>query len=126
MLNKVIKLHYALILFLVRELPKKRSPKELVYFIRDVLKQYYKIHLQEYKNLLLILDPEYRKQKSEFDKHNKVKADLQRALKILQYIDRKMVKEGKSRQSIRQFWLDFTKNAQVREDVMEGIKKEIG
>ena len=126
MLNKVIKLHYALILFLSRELPKKRSPKEFVYFIRDVLKQYYKIHLQEYKNLLLLLDPEYRKQKSEFDKHNKVKADLQRALKILQYIDRKMVKEGKSRQSIRQFWLDFTKNAQVREDVMEGIKKEIG
>jgi len=125
MLNKVIKLHYALILFLVRELPKKRSPKEFVYFIRDVLKQYYKIHLQEYKNLLLLLDPEYRKQKSEFDKHNKVKADLQRALKILQYIDRKMVKEGKSRQSIRQFWLDFTKNAQVRQDVLEGIEKEL-
>jgi hypothetical protein len=125
MLNKVIKLHYALILFLARELPKKRTPKEFVYFIRDVLKQYYKIHLQEYKNLLQLLDPEFRKQRAEFEKHNKVKADLQRALKILQYIDRKMVKEGKSRQSIRQFWLDFTKNAQVREDVLAGIEKEL-
>jgi hypothetical protein len=36
-----------------------------------------------------------------------------------------MVKEGKSRQSIRQFWLDFTKNAQVRQDVLEGIEKEL-
>jgi len=125
MLNKIIKLHYALLLFLIREIPKKRTPKEFVYFIRDVLKQYYKIHLQEYKNLLQLLDPEFRKQRAEFEKHNKVKADLQRALKILQYIDRKMVKEGKSRQSIRQFWLDFTKNAQVREDVLAGIEKEL-
>lgn len=122
---KVIKLHYALILFLSRELPKKRSPKEFVGFIRDVLKQYYKIHLQEYKNLFLILDPEYRKQKAEFEKHNKVKTDLQRALKILQYIDRKMVKEGKSRQQIRQVWRDFTKSAEIRKDILDSIEKEL-
>jgi hypothetical protein len=125
MLKKFIKLHHGLILFLYRELKKKRSPKELVYFLRDVAKQYIKIHVQEVQNLFKLFDPEYRKQKAEFEKHNKVKADLQRALKILQYIDRKMVKEGKSRQSIRQFWLDFTKNAQVRQDVLEGIEKEL-
>lgn len=122
---KIIQMHYGLIKYLNKELRNKRTPKELVYFFRDLAKRYFQVNLQEYKKLFLILDPEYRKQKAEFDKHNKVKADLQRALKILQYIDRKMVKEGKSRQSIRQFWLDFTKNAQVRQDVLEGIEKEL-
>ena len=122
---KLFKLHISLFQYLKQELKKKRTPKELVYFLRDVAKQYIKIHVQEVQNLFKLFDPEYRKQKAEFDKHNKVKADLQRALKILQYIDRKMVKEGKSRQVIRQFWLDFTKNAQVREDVLKGIEKEL-
>ena len=122
---KVLRLHYALILFLNKELKKKRTIKQLLVFLRDIAKRYYEVHLQEYKKLFLNLDPEYLKQKAEFEKHNKVKADLQRALKILQYIDAKMMKEGKSRQSIRQFWLDFTKNAQVREDVFQSIEKEL-
>ena len=122
---KALKMHYSLILFLNKELRKKRTLKQFLIFIRDIAKRYYEIHLQEYKKLFLLLDPEYCKQKAEFEKRNKVKADLQRALKILQYIDRKMQKEGQSRQKIRQFWLDFTKNASVRADVFEGIEKEL-
>jgi hypothetical protein len=125
MLRKIIKMHLGLIKYLNKELRVKRNLKQLIIFFRDLLKRYCQVNFQEYKNLFNILDPEYRKQKVEFDKHNKVRVDLQRALKILQYIDRKMVKEGKSRQSIRQFWLDFTKNAQVRQDVLEGIEKEL-
>jgi hypothetical protein len=125
MLRKIIKMHLGLIKYLNKELRVKRNLKQLIIFFRDLLKRYCQVNFQEYKNLFNILDPEYRKQKVEFDKHNKVRVDLQRALKILQYIDRKMVKEGKSRQQIRQFWLDFTKNAQVRQDVLEGIEKEL-
>ncbi len=126
MIKKIIKMHYHLILFLNKELRQKRNLKQLIHFIRDVLKQYTRIHLQEYKRVLLNLDPKYREQKIEFDKHNRVKQDLQRALKILQYIDNKMAKEGKSRQEMRQFWCDFTKFAYVRKDVFAGIEKEIG
>jgi len=125
MLNKFIKLHVGLFKFLSAELKKKRTPKELVYFLRDVAKQYIKIHVQEVQNLFKLFDPEYRKQKAEFDKHNKVKADLQRALKILQYIDRKMVKEGKSRQQIRQVWRDFVSRGETREEMFNAIKEEL-
>ena len=126
MINKIIQMHLGLIKYLNVELRKKRTLRELIYFLRDLAKRYFQVNLGEYKKLFLILDPEFRKQKAEYDKHNKVKADLQRALKILQYIDRKMVKEGKSRQQIRQVWLDFTKSAQLRKDILDGIEKEIG
>lgn len=126
MLKTVVKMHYGLILYLNKELRKKRTLKELIYFLRDLAKRYYQVNLQEYKKLFLILDPEYIKQKSTFDKQNQIKKDLQRALKILHYVDMKMVKAGNSRQQRRQFWRDFYKDGQVRNDVFKDLDKEVG
>jgi methionine salvage enolase-phosphatase E1 len=126
MVNKFIKLHWGLFLFLRRELPKKRTAKQLIYFLTDIAKRYFQIHLQEYRNLFNVLDPEYRKQKAEYERKNDIKKDLQRALKILHYVDVKMVKAGKNRQERRSFWRDFYKNGEVRNDVFKDLDKEIG
>ena len=126
MISKFLKLHYGLILFLNRELRKKRTLKELIYFLRDVGKRYYEVHLQEYKNLFLLLDPTYRKQKAEFSKKDNIKKDLQRALKLLKYIDMKMSKAGQSRQQRRAFWRSFFRDGEVRNDVYNNLDKEIG
>ena len=122
----IIKMHYGLILYLNKELRKKRTLRELIYFLRDLLKRYFQVNLGEYKKLFLILDPDYRKQKVEFDKQGQIKKDLQRALKILHYVDMKMVKAGNSRQQRRQFWRDFYKDGQVRNDVFKDLDKEVG
>jgi hypothetical protein len=122
---KILQMHYGLVKYLNVELRKKRTLRELIYFLRVLAKRYFQVNLQEYKKLFLILDPEYQKQKKEYDNHNKVKADLQRALKILQYIDRKMVKEGKSRQEIRQVWRDFVSRGETREEMFNAIKEEL-
>jgi hypothetical protein len=126
MLKTVVKMHYGLILYLNKELRKKRTLKELIYFLRDLVKRYYQVNVGEYKKLFLILDPEYIKQKTTFDKQNQIKKDLQRALKILHYVDMKMVKAGNSRQQRRQFWRDFYKDGQVRNDVFKDLDKEVG
>ena len=124
--KKFIKLHWGLFLFLRAELKKKRTPRELVLFLKDIVKRYCLIQVQEYKNLFLTFDPEYRKQKAQYDKRNDIKKDLQRALKMLQYIDAKMIKRGDNRQQRRAFWRDFFKSGQVRNDVFKDLDKEIG
>jgi hypothetical protein len=79
-----------------------------------------------YKNLFLVLDPTYKKQKKEYDKYQKIKIDLQRAIKILQYIDKQMANKGIPNWKRKQFWRDFYKNGQVRKDVFDDLIKEIG
>jgi siroheme synthase (precorrin-2 oxidase/ferrochelatase) len=56
---------------------------------------------------------------------NKLKGDLQRCLKMLQYVDTKMEKSGINRQRRRQFWRDFFKDGQVRKDIFDDLLKEI-
>lgn len=125
MFKTLIKVHLGLLKYLVIELKKKRTPKELIFFLRDILKRYFAVILQEYKNSFLILDPEYRKQKKLYEKQNQLKKDLQRALKLLEYIDVKMAKSGVNRTARRQFFRDFYKNGQVRKDIYEELLKEL-
>lgn len=126
MFKRFIKLHFGLIKYLKLELPKKQNPKEIVLFLKQVLVVYIKELIKLYKDLFLIFDKTYRKQKKEYDKMQSVKKDLQRCIKMLQYIDQKMLKAGKSRQERRGFWREFYKNQQVRSDVFNGLDKEIG
>lgn len=122
---QIIKLHLGLIRYLSRELPKKRTPKQFLQFLKQIIGMYLKELLKLYKNIFLIFDKEYQEKKKQYNKMQQIKKDLNRALKILQYIDEKMIKQGKNRQEIRQFWLDFTKSGQVREDIFQELLKDI-
>lgn len=52
---------------------------------------------------------------------NKVKQELLAAAHMLKRIDRLMSESGMSRQKRRQFWSDFYKNEQAREEVVKSI-----
>ena len=124
-MKQLIKLHIGLYRFLNRELPKIKTLKGLIKFLKPITLAYLGELLRLYKNVYLVFDKEYQKNKKQFDKTQKIKADLNRALKILQYIDKRMVQQGKNRQYIRQFWRDFYSERQVREDVFNELFKEI-
>jgi hypothetical protein len=125
MIKRLFQLHLGLIKFLNKELRKKRKPKELVYFLRDIGKQYFKVLIQEYKNLFLIFDVQYQQQKKKYNQYNDIKKQLQLAIKILKYIDDRMQKQGVPRWKRRQFWNDFHKLGQVRKDVFDDLLKEV-
>ena len=125
MIKRLFKMHLQLIRYLYKELRKKKSPKTIVYFLFDLLKQYIKILIQELRNSLRIFDKDFRDKKRKYDKMQKIKADLKRALHMLKYIDKKMKGLGKSRQQRRQFWRDFFKDGQIRNEVFADLEKEL-
>ena len=125
MIKQLIRLHLGLVRYLLKEIPKQKNPRELIKFSILIVGIYVKELLKLYKILFLIFDVEYQKQKKQFDKMQKVKVDLNRALKILQYIDKKMVNQGKNRQEIRQFWRDFYTTGQIRTDTFNQLFEEI-
>lgn len=123
---RIIKLHIGLFNYLRSEIKKKRKPNEWVRFLQATTKAYYIELLKLYKELFRLLDPEFQKQKKQYEQYNKLKVDLQRALKLLQYIDGKLAKQGVSRTSRRQFWRDFYSRGQVRTETFNDLLKELG
>ena len=122
----LIRLHTGLVKFIIIELKKqKKSPKELLKFSEEIVKVYFKALLQEIKRWFLIFDKDYCRKKAEYKKYQKIKVDLQRCLKMLQYVDDKMEKSGINRQRRRQFWRDFYSSGQMRKEVFEDLMKEI-
>ena len=122
---RIVKLHIGLFNYLRTELKKKRKPNELVRFLQAVGKSYFQELIKLYKELFKLLDPEFQKQRAEFEKYNRIKKDLQRSLKLLEYFEGQLKKSGLNRTEIRQFWNDFRKNGQVRTDVFNKLLKEI-
>jgi hypothetical protein len=122
---RIVKLHIGLFNYLRTELKKPRKPNELVRFLQAIGKSYFAELLKLYKELFRQLDPEFQKQKKEYEKYNTLKTDLQRALKLLKYIDNKLAKQGISRNARRQFWRDFYARGQVRTETFNDLLKEI-
>ncbi|MFA5154731.1 MAG: hypothetical protein WC554_19455, partial [Clostridia bacterium] len=54
-----------------------------------------------------------------------IKVDLQRCLKMLQYIDEKMKQSKLPGYRRRQFWRDFYRDGQLRKEVFDDLLKEI-
>ena len=122
---QLIRLHIGLGKYLITELPKKKTSKEIINFLKPLLAIYLKELFKIYKSLFLILDPEYCKQKKEFNRQNQLKKDLQRALKILKYAQVRMKQMGYPNWKIKQTWRDFFKNGIVNGEVFNEIEKEI-
>jgi len=123
---RIIKLHLGLINYLRSELKKSRKPNEWVRFLQALGKSYYQELLKLYKELFRQFDPEFQKQKKQYDNYNQIKKDLQRCLKMLQYLDTKMQKQGISRQMRRHFWQNFYKDGQIRKETFDDLLKELG
>src|SRR5574343_526109 len=116
---RFLQMHLNLIKFLMKETPKQKTPKGVVTFLQKVAKQYFGVILQEYKNLFLIFDADYQRAKKDYEKNQEIKKALQTALRMLQYVDKKMIQAGKSRQERRMFWRDFYKQGAVRNQIFE-------
>jgi len=123
---RIVKLHTGLLRYLRTELKKTRKPNEWVRFLQALGKSYFQELLKLYKELFRLLDPEFQKQKKQYDNYNKLKVDLQRALKMLQYLDKKMQQQGITRQTRRHFWQNFYRDGQVRTETFNDLLKEIG
>ena len=120
-----IKLHVGLFHYLVNELKKKRTLKDLFKFLVSTVKVYLKELLRIYMNYFKLLDPKYRKQLDQVRKNQSTKVKLQTALKLLKYVDDQMIKQGKNRQERRAFWREFFKDGIVRADVFEKLAEEL-
>jgi len=125
MFRNLRRLHLGLIKHLRNELKKKRNFNQLIHFFIDVTKLYYRELLKQYRTQLKVFDPDYQKQKKQYNKYNQLKKDLQRALRLLTYLDTKMAKSGLNRQRRRQFWRDFYSQGQLRKEVFDNLLKEI-
>jgi hypothetical protein len=121
---QIVKLHLGLYKYLKIELSKKKF-KEGFKFVISLTPVYLKELLHLYKNLFLILDADYQKQKAQYKKIQNLKVDLQRCIKILKYVDEKIQKSGLPRQQRRRFWEDFRKHGQIRKETLDQLLKEI-
>ena len=122
---RIVKLHIGVVKFLAKELPKRKNPKEVKECLKFIFGLYSKEMIKLFKEIPLIFDKTYQKSKKEYENRLKIQKELDRALKILRYFDDKMMKRGDNRHDIRQFWLSFTKEGTVREDVFNELYKDI-
>jgi methionine salvage enolase-phosphatase E1 len=122
---RLIKLHIGLFRYIKIELKKKRTPKQFVKFVKELIVAYIKELIKLYKDLFLILDADYQKQNQAYKKSQQIKVDLQRCLKMLQYVDEKMKQSKIPGYKRRQFWRDFYRDGQLRKDVFDDLLKEI-
>jgi hypothetical protein len=114
-------MNFGLVKFLMKELLRKRKSAELVKFLYDIIKQYLKLNLQLYNDILLILDPEYQKQKKNYDKYQQYKKDIANAYKLIKY----MMKESGSRDKMKQIRRDFEKYGRLPTEFEQELLKEI-
>ena len=119
------RIHVGLIRFIRIEIKKNKGIRKKIIFLFEAGKAYFKALFQWYKTLFLVFDVDYQKQKKQYEKYNQLKTDLNRALKMLKYIDNKMAKDGISRQARRQFWRDFFARGEIRKDIFEDLTKEL-
>jgi hypothetical protein len=124
-IKRLITIQRNVLKLIFSESKKKKTINLHIRFLLHLGVQYCRVMVREYKNLFLILDPVYRKRLKEQDKYNRIRKDLQRAIKLLKYIDMKMHKQGISRQRRRQFWRDFYSSEQIRMEIFEDLMKEI-
>lgn len=122
---RLIKLHIGLFRYIKIELKKKRTLKQFVKFVKELIVAYIKELIKLYKDLFLILDADYQKQNQAYKKSQQIKVDLQRCLKMLQYVDEKMKQSKIPGYKRRQFWRDFYRDGQLRKDVFDDLLKEI-
>jgi len=118
---KFLKLNLGLIKFLNVELRKEKTSQEYIKFFKNIIIPYYKVNLQNYKDLFKIFDPEYRKQKGNFKKYQQYRKDVTNAFKIIQY----MVKQGETRDARKYIKRDFEKHGIISKEFEKELLRVI-
>lgn len=123
---RLIKLHMGLIKYFRQELKIKRGFRAWIKFCLSLGKAYFIAMLTEYNLMFKYFDKNYRKQKEQHKQYIKVRAELIKAIRLLKYLDKRMVDSGKDRHYRRNFWREFFKDGQVRADAFNDLMKEVG
>ena len=118
---KFLKLNLGLIKFLNVELRKKKTKKEYITLFKSIGVQYFKINLQNYKDLFRLLDPEYIKQKAQYEKYQQYRKDIANAYKLVQY----MIKQGENRSDRKMIRRDFEKYGRLSKEMEAQILRDI-
>jgi esterase/lipase len=122
---KLLKLQKGLYKFLAQELKKKRTLAVWIDFAKKLTKLYLKELLQLYKNFLNYSNPNFYKHQKEVKKYQQAKKDVINALRLLKYAKDKMKKAGISRQRIRRFFLDLSRDEDAVNTLINDIMKEM-
>ncbi len=120
-MKKLLQNHLELVKYVLKELKVKRTPKQAVEFFKTLGKSYYKVMLQEYKNLFMLFDKDYKKEKIKFKKYQQYQKDLRNAYRIIQY----MVKMGDDRQNRKNIRRDFEKYGIINKETEKKILDEL-
>ena len=120
-MNNFIKMHIGLFKYLNLELRKKKTLVEYIKFFRSLGIQYFKVNLQSYKDLFRILDPEFRKQKAQYEKYQQYRKDIANAFKLIQY----MIKQGENRSDRKNIRRDFEKYGRITKEMEQQILRDI-
>lgn len=118
---KIVNFHLGLIKYLANELKKKRTPKELVLFLKQTVKAYLRGLIDLYKRFLKHFDKDYRKELKKYEKLQQARKDLNNAYKLLQY----MVKKEGNRHERRSAFFDFVKHGRLTKEFEAEILKEV-
>ena len=124
-MRKLLNLHFKILQYLRQELKKKHTPKELVYFFKSFIVNYFVFVKTEYKirlqQLVLLFDKEYNKKKIEYDKYQQYKKDLANAYRLVQY----MLKQKTNRVGRKQVARDFIKYGRISKEMEATILKDL-
>jgi len=124
---QIIKLHLGLVKYLIQELPKKKSLKEIIKFLHLIAKSYFKELLRLYKNIFLVFDKDYQAKKKEHDRYQKAKKEITGLIKLLRYSKEKLRKAGVSRQRIKRFFISLGSSDDSALQVLcDDLMKEVG
>ena len=116
-----VKLHQNIFKLLKQEVKRKRTIQQAIYFVRDLIKEYGKALYQEYKLLFRQFDPQYQKIKTEREKYQQYRKDINAAYKIIQW----MIKQGENRNQRKQIRRDFEKHGMLNKETEAMILKDI-
>jgi len=125
MIIRLMKLHINLIKYILKEFKKLKDNKARWKFFKATIKNYFKVLKNEFKQFKLMFNKEYRLQRKEFEKKQRIHKDLQTAIKLLDYLNKKIYTLGYNRNARRQFWRDFSKKGEVRKELFDELMKDI-
>ena len=122
---KFFKIHIGIYRYLKAEFKKKKTPKQHILFLKQVFGDYSKFMLQEYKKLFLLLDPEFRKQKKEYERKKQLVEDLKKLLNLLHRIDTHLIDLGFPSWKRKQFRMDYFKHGAINNEVIKKLEEEL-
>jgi hypothetical protein len=121
LLQNLKKIHIGLIKFIHIEIPKNKSIRKKIVFLISAGKAYCQAIYQWYKIVLQQSDPEYQKQKKQYEKYQQYRKDIGTAWKIIMW----MIKQGETRNDRKWIRRDFEKFGRISKETEKMILKEL-